>query len=222
MTKIAKRLIDMIDYDANTNNQMVNRSTKNKNKKGKTKMKEINDNFNLNILFIKKIDKMKRKSKISSKERIGNYSNIYSSSYMKYQRIKPKGNIHNKLFDHKINSSNKSNNNSLSSNYISNLFIKIPKALEIKDTNRKNKTPNLKHNRTTNFNYLKNKSNHKSNISIELSCLKQSLLVHLLTSSLDKSTITNKSLAIKNFQISKQINAKLITKNYYNIHLYIS
>ena len=202
----------MIDFEENANNPTANRSRKDKSKKSKTKMKEINDN--MNFLFMKKINKVSRKSRISSKERLGNHRNMYSSSYVKYQIIKPKGNIHNRLFDYKTNRSNKSNNNSLSSNYISNLFIKIPKSLETKDTHRKNKTPSLKHNRTTNLNYHKNLSNHKNNISIELSCLKKFPLLHLLTSSLEKNTITNNSLAARNFHISKNTKTKLITKNY--------
>ena len=180
-------------------------------------MKDINDNNYINNLFMKKINKVTYKNRLINKERLNNNSNrnIYSSSYMKYQNIKPKVNLHNKLFDYKTNRTNKSNNNSLSSNYISNLLIKIPKTIETKDINRKIKTPSLKRNRTS-VNYHKNINNNKNNISIELSCLKKFPLLHLLTSSHDKNSISNNSLAIRNFQISKYNKTKIITKNYYS------
>ena len=209
--------MDMVDYDENTNNPLNSKSKKDKGKKNKTKMKELNDNNNTNFLFMKKINKVSRKSRIACKDKLSNNRNICASSYMKYQKIKPKVNIHNKLFDYKTNRSNKSSNNSISSNYFNNLFIRIPKTLESKDANKKNKTPSIKHNRTTSLNYHKNIINNKNNVSIELSCLNKFPLLHLLTWSLDKNTISsNNSLAVRNFNVSKYNKTKIITKNNYS------
>jgi len=84
---------------------VVNNSKKEKKKKNRTKMKEIiNDNNFMDNLFIKKVKKItNKKNTLLNKNR---YNQNYSSSYMKYQNIKPSGNLYNKIFDYKSNKSN--------------------------------------------------------------------------------------------------------------------
>ena len=159
-------------------------------------MKEIlNDNNYMDNLFIKKVKKItNKKNNLLNKNR---YSQNYSSSYMKYQNIKPNGNLYNKIFDYKTN---KSNNNSLSLN-MNKLFIKIPKTVEDRDITHKIHTPKLKQTQIM-LNSNKNTNINNNNISAELSGFKKYPLFHHLTSSHEKNTVINNS-CIRNLCFSK-------------------
>jgi hypothetical protein len=83
------------------------------------------------------------------------------------------------------------------------LFIKIPKSLEDRDITRKIQTPKLKQtqimlnsSKNTNLNIINN------NISVELSGFKKYPILHHLTSSHEKNTISNNS-CIRNLCFSK-------------------
>jgi len=178
----------------------VNNSKKEKKKKNKAKMKEIlNENNNyMDNLFIKKVKKITNKK--NNKLNKNKYSQNYSSSYMKYQNIKPSGNLYNKIFDYK---GNKSNNNSLSLN-MNKLFIKLPKTLEDRDITRKIQTPKLKQTQIM-LNSNKNQNNpniNSNNISVELSGFKKYPILQHLTSSQEKNTMNNNT-CIRNLCFSK-------------------
>ena len=159
-------------------------------------MKEIlNDNNFMDNLFIKKVKKItNKKNKILNKNR---YNQNYSSSYMKYQNIKPSGNLYNKIFDYKAN---KSNNNSLSLN-MNRLFIKIPKTLEDREITRKIQTPKLKQTQIM-LNSNKNMNINNNNISADISGFKKYPLMQHLTSSHEKNSVNNNP-CIRNLCFSK-------------------